>query len=74
MQDYFDGELSQTEKDKIQNHLTSCPSCHQQAMLLKVTRNILKHLPDARPSMDSDYWERAVQGVIARLPSSEVPA
>ncbi len=49
---YTSGQLSKSERQKVDAHLQSCPSCRRELELLESTRNVLKSWSDAEPPPD----------------------
>lgn len=44
---YLDGELSREESARIEAHLETCPSCRQVLATLRVTRQLVRSMPQA---------------------------
>jgi len=58
---YQDGELSASEKEQVERHLTGCHSCHEQYVRLQQTWQGLGDLTEIRPT--PGFYKRVSQKI-----------
>lgn len=59
LSDYLDQDLSEGERERIEDHLTMCPQCRRVLRTLRRTLDSLMQLPvERRPSVADGVIER----------------